>query len=107
MFIIAYDIQNDKTRKKVSKILEDYGTRVQYSIFECDITQKQADNIICRFQGLIDVETDNIIVYFYCGNCMQKEVVLGKKKEKNVLTNLFFDLVESAKELLGKFFANH
>jgi CRISPR-associated protein Cas2 len=106
MYIITYDIKEDKKRRKVSKILEDYGTRVQYSVFECDITQQQADNIICRFQGLIDIETDSIIVYFYCANCRQKEITIGKKKEKNELTNMFFNLLDGIKETIKKFFAN-
>ena len=94
MFIVAYDIKRDRIRRKVSKILEDYGTRVQFSIFECDITQKEAEQIISRFHGLIDVETDSVIIYFYCANCKQKEVVIGKKKEKNENTNLFFDILD-------------
>ena len=34
-YLISYDISNDKRRLKVMKALEDYGTRVQYSVFEC------------------------------------------------------------------------
>jgi len=33
--VISYDITNNKRRTKVAKTLEDYGKRVQYSVFEC------------------------------------------------------------------------
>jgi len=35
----GYDIPSDKRRKKVSDLLEGYGQRVQYSVFECVLTQ--------------------------------------------------------------------
>src|SRR5262245_31991344 len=33
-YLIAYDIPNDQRRTKVAKTLEDFGDRVQYSVFE-------------------------------------------------------------------------
>ena len=38
-FIITYDVQNDKRRKKISDELETFGTRVNYSVFECQINK--------------------------------------------------------------------
>ena len=38
-FVIAYDIQNDKNRKKLSDILEGIGYRVNFSVFECEINE--------------------------------------------------------------------
>ena len=37
MYVISYDISENKIRNKVAKILEGYGKRIQYSVFECDI----------------------------------------------------------------------
>jgi CRISPR-associated protein Cas2 len=36
-FVIAYDIEQDRRRNKVMSALKDYGLRVQYSVFECDL----------------------------------------------------------------------
>ena len=36
-YIIAYDIPCNQRRKKISDLLEGYGRRVQYSVFECDL----------------------------------------------------------------------
>jgi len=36
MYVIAYDITNDKRLRKVSKELQKYGIRVQNSTFEID-----------------------------------------------------------------------
>ena len=32
--VVSYDIKNDKRRRKVMKLLEGYGERVQYREFE-------------------------------------------------------------------------
>jgi len=32
-WIIAYDVSDDKRRREVSKVLTNYGYRVQYSVF--------------------------------------------------------------------------
>ena len=42
MFIvISYDIPADKRRTKLAQLLENYGQRVQYSVFECLLTGRQ------------------------------------------------------------------
>jgi CRISPR-associated protein Cas2 len=43
--VISYDITDDKRRRKVATILEGYGYRVQYSVFECDITVPQLQKL--------------------------------------------------------------
>jgi CRISPR-associated protein Cas2 len=37
-FIVAYDITSTRRRNKLVRILEKFGQRVQYSIFECELT---------------------------------------------------------------------
>jgi CRISPR-associated protein Cas2 len=35
LWVIAYDIEGDATRRLVHDILKDHGQRVQFSVFEC------------------------------------------------------------------------
>ncbi len=64
--IISYDIKEDKRRTKIHKILKSYGEWVQYSIFECDLTQTQYAKLRDRLSKIIDRDTDNIRFYFMC-----------------------------------------
>lgn len=41
MFLISYDISDNKLRRKLVQILLGYGKRVQYSVFECQIDNKK------------------------------------------------------------------
>jgi len=37
--VVSYDIVDDKRRTKLAKKLCDFGKRVQYSVFECDLDE--------------------------------------------------------------------
>lgn len=41
LVIISYDITDDKKRTRLAKKLRDFGKRVQKSVFEADITEKE------------------------------------------------------------------
>lgn len=43
--IISYDISDTRLRNKVSKILSEFGERVQFSVFECSLTHDQYINL--------------------------------------------------------------
>lgn len=41
VYVVSYDIASDRTRRKLAKLLEGYGVRIQYSVFECRLTEKR------------------------------------------------------------------
>ncbi len=45
-FFIVYDFVQDKRRAKCVKILEKYGIRIQYSIFEFNLTKARKIELI-------------------------------------------------------------
>lgn len=84
MYLITYDISKDKTRAKVSKLLEDYGKRVQYSVFESDLTKEELDYILPILRSLIDPATDNIKIYNLCASCETKVLSIGVDKSYKI-----------------------
>jgi CRISPR-associated endonuclease Cas1/CRISPR-associated endonuclease Cas2 len=40
-FLVAYDIRDDKRLRAVAGCMEGYGTRIQYSVFICDLSAKE------------------------------------------------------------------
>lgn len=62
-YLVAYDIPDDKRRKKIADILEGYGSRVQYSVFECVLTAKQYRELKARLKKVFKPEEDNIRLY--------------------------------------------
>lgn len=78
--IIAYDIKNDKRRNRVAKTMKDYGTRVQYSVFECNLEDKMLEKMKDRLSTVIDTKEDNIRIYKLCNACNGSIDVFGSGK---------------------------
>lgn len=76
-FVIAYDIADDGRRKKVSDTLENYGTRVQESVFECHLTPAQREEVQKHIDHLIEPEVDNVRYYRVCQDCLAQTTVVG------------------------------
>ncbi|MGF1482566.1 MAG: CRISPR-associated endonuclease Cas2 [Cyanophyceae cyanobacterium] len=83
--IVSYDISKDKRRTKIHNILKSYGQWVQYSIFECDLTQAQYAKLRSRLDKLIEAE-DSIRFYFLCACCQGKiERIGGEMPRDNTI----------------------
>ena len=75
--VVSYDIPEDKCRTKIHKILKSYGQWMQYSIFECDLTETQYAKLRSRLSNLIKPEQDSIRFYFLCACCKGKVERIG------------------------------
>ena len=61
--VVSYDIRSNRRRYKVMKTLEGFGTRVQFSVFECKLKPKEIDDLRKRLNKLCGHE-DSIRFYF-------------------------------------------
>ena len=61
-YLIIYDIKANKTRRKVVKILEEFGVRVQYSAFECYLSVFSKKKIKKSLENTISIN-DSIRIY--------------------------------------------
>ena len=78
MFIVVcYDIPDNRRRTKVSNTLEDFGSRVQKSVFECDITPKHFQELRRRLDKVLK-DDDGLRYYILCAECVPRiEVFSG------------------------------
>lgn len=74
--IVSYDIPSNHRRLKVMKTLEGFGTRVQYSVFECNLKPNQIDDLRKRLRKL-SVEEDSIRFYFISADDVKRIERLG------------------------------
>ena len=78
MFVmISYDIVEDKKRLKLMKLLKDYGTRVQKSVFECNLSQKTYDQVKTGIEEIINKRKDRVRYYRMCTGCTERVDVSG------------------------------
>lgn len=59
-WVIAYDTPSDRRRRKLAKLLEGYGVRVQWSVFECRLSQDQITTLRRRLERLIQPAEDSV-----------------------------------------------
>ena len=77
-YVISYDISADSLRRKIAKEMENYGQRVQYSVFECELTKERYGQLYEKLSNLmIGCEEGSIRFYQICANCMEKMSVIG------------------------------
>ena len=79
-YTVAYDITDDKRRNKVAKILKDFGTRIQYSVFECNTDRRAQLRLQSRLEKVIDFGEDTITFYHLCATCEKQIDRIGLKK---------------------------
>jgi CRISPR-associated protein Cas2 len=75
--IISYDIVEDQRRTRVLKLLKGYGTRVQYSVFECYLTPKQVEKVGRELRKLIDLDTDSVRCYMLDAAARRRIQIVG------------------------------
>jgi CRISPR-associated protein Cas2 len=80
---ISYDISDDKRRTKIHKMLKSYGQWIQYSVFECDVTDSQYAKLRSRLSKLIKPEEDSIRFYFLCACCKNKVERIGGEQVRD------------------------
>ena len=79
MYVVSYDITSDRRRNKIAKTLEGYGIRIQYSVFECRLTEKKYKEMYRKLMQLMtDEEDGSIRIYSVCGNCEGKIRTIGE-----------------------------
>lgn len=78
LYLISYDIPDDKRRYKVARALEGAGQRVQRSVFECDLSDRQWSPLRKRLLKQLDLTVDSLRVYRLCGGCIGQVEMHGQ-----------------------------
>ena len=78
LYVVSYDIPDDRRRTRVHSALTGFGTWVQYSVFECFLNRKQRMLLEDRLLKEIHQREDTIRIYGLCSACTSKVEVLGR-----------------------------
>jgi len=85
LVLISYDVSvtsdgGQRRLRRVAKACQDYGQRVQFSVFECIVDPAQWTVLRERLIDEIDTETDSLRFYFLGANWKRRVEHIGAKK---------------------------
>ena len=76
--VVVYDISHDRRRTKLHDTLLNFGTPVQYSVFECLVDGKRLEKMKQAIMSVIKPRQDRVRFYYLCQTCLARtEVTSG------------------------------
>jgi CRISPR-associated protein Cas2 len=78
MYVLVYDVVNDRRRNKLHRTLKDYGTAVQRSVSEFDLNAAEVQKMMKRVEALISPDEDTVRLYRLCAACLTETRILGE-----------------------------
>lgn len=60
-YLVSYDIANAKRLRRVAKCLESYGTRLQFSVFECPLDDTRLAQAKAALAEIINADHDQVL----------------------------------------------
>lgn len=93
--LICYDIADPKRLDKVRDAVKDYGTRIQFSIYQCELTPTDLARIRETLRDLIHRQEDCVLFIDLGGvetpgTLSSRIETLGRKPQLNDPNNLVF-----------------
>jgi CRISPR-associated protein Cas2 len=75
--VVSYDVRQTRRRTRLAKALKDFGQRVQLSVFECHLDEKQVARMRTVIERFIDPAEDSVRIYRLCKDCDERLETLG------------------------------
>ncbi|NGZ06554.1 MAG: CRISPR-associated endonuclease Cas2 [Magnetococcales bacterium] len=76
-YVICYDISDNKRRRRLAICLDQYGDRIQESVFEAVLDRDLLHQMISEISKKIKVNADAVRIYTLCATCAPKVERLG------------------------------
>jgi CRISPR-associated protein Cas2 len=61
-YLIAYDIREPRRLRQVCKTMEEYGERLQYSVFICDLSRSELTHARTTVEHHMDLSEDSVVI---------------------------------------------
>lgn len=84
LVLVTYDVNTleeggKKRLRRVARACEDFGQRVQFSVFEIEVDPAQWTRLKARLEGIITPEHDSLRYYYLGSNWARRVEHVGAK----------------------------
>jgi len=88
MVLVTYDVSTESREgrrrlHRVARVCQNYGQRVQFSVFECLVDPAQWVRLRATLMGEIDPEEDSLRFYFLGANWQRRVEHVGAKASRD------------------------
>ena len=85
LVVVCYDVstiepEGQRRLRRIAKVCKDYGQRVQFSVFECDVDPAKWTFFRQKLIDEINPEEDSLKFYFLGSNWKRRIEQIGVKK---------------------------
>jgi CRISPR-associated protein Cas2 len=89
LVLVSYDVSTTtragkKRLSQVSKACKDYGMRVQFSVFECEVDPAQWERLRSRLLSIVEPVEDSLRFYFMGSNWERRVEHHGLQKAPDI-----------------------
>jgi len=78
-YVATYDVDDDRVRARIAKLLEGCGTRVQESVFECVLDDRARERLLADVRRELERCGDGELrLYRLCAGCLDASVGVGR-----------------------------
>ena len=87
--LLTYDIADTEGAgavrlRRLARVCEKYGERVQLSVFECRLSPARFERMLGEVRDAIDEHQDSVIVYRFAGEIGEARLRLGRSRGREL-----------------------
>jgi CRISPR-associated protein Cas2 len=87
IYLVTYDIEIDRVRDRVARLLSRYGQRVQDSVFECAMDERELEILVGELRkNLADDPEADVRLYRLCVTCFAAARGIGAIRRSDLST---------------------
>lgn len=90
-YLVSYDIKDEKRLRNVHRIMREFGVRLHYSVFRCDLTKQGKMILISKLEEVINHDADRIMIVDLGPSRQYDEMkieFIGQKPEENYVNSI-------------------
>ena len=62
IYVVCYDISNDRRLRRVYKIMRGFGQHIQFSGFRCELSARERIEMIAALSPVINHDEDQVLL---------------------------------------------
>ena len=63
VYLVSYDVREDKRLRRVFKLMRGYGDHLQYSVFRCELSERERIELMEKLTKIIKHDEDQVLLF--------------------------------------------